>query len=71
MNIAVLGTGSVRQTLSAKLAALGHKVKMGTRHVAEAQTRTTKDGYSNPGIGEWMRITSVKHNGTFNFKVVS
>jgi predicted dinucleotide-binding enzyme len=56
MNIAVLGTGSVGQTLSAKLLTLGHKVMMGTRNVAEAQTRTTRDGYGNPGIGEWTKI---------------
>ena len=70
MNIAVLGTGSVGQTLSAKLLELGNKVVMGTRNVSEAQARTTKDGYGNPGIGEWLRIMSVKHNGAFNFKVV-
>lgn len=55
MNIAVLGTGSVGQTLSAKLLVLGHKVMIGTRSVSEAQTRTTKDGYGNPGIGEWIK----------------
>jgi predicted dinucleotide-binding enzyme len=55
MNIAVLGTGSVGQTLSGKLLELGHNVQMGTRNVAEAQSRTTKDGYGNPGIGEWVK----------------
>jgi 8-hydroxy-5-deazaflavin:NADPH oxidoreductase len=55
MNIAVLGTGSVGQTLSSKLLDLGHQVVMGTRNVAEAQTRITKDGYGNPGIGEWLK----------------
>lgn len=55
MNIAVLGTGSVGQTLSAKLLVLGHKVMIGTRSVSEAQTKTTKDGYGNPGIGEWIK----------------
>jgi len=55
MNIAVLGTGSVGQTLSGKLLELGHKVVMGTRNVAEAQSRNTKDGYGNPGIGEWIK----------------
>jgi predicted dinucleotide-binding enzyme len=54
MNIAVLGTGSVGQTLSAKLVELGHKVVMGTRNVTEAKSRNTKDGYGNPGIGEWI-----------------
>jgi hypothetical protein len=55
MNIAVLGTGSVGQTLAAKLLELGHKVMMGTRNVADAQTKTAKDGYGNPGIGEWIK----------------
>jgi 8-hydroxy-5-deazaflavin:NADPH oxidoreductase len=55
MNIAVLGTGSVGQTLSAKLLVLGHKVMMGTRNVTEAQIRTAKDGYGNPGVGEWIK----------------
>jgi predicted dinucleotide-binding enzyme len=58
MNIAVLGTGSVGQTLSAKLLELGHKVYMGTRNVAEAKSRNTKDGYGNPGIGEWIKSNS-------------
>ncbi len=55
MNIAVLGTGTVGQTLSAKLLELGNKVVLGTRSVAEAQTRTTRDGYGNPGIGDWIK----------------
>lgn len=55
MNIAVLGTGTVGQTLSVKLLELGHNVVMGTRNVAEAQSRNTKDGYGNPGIGEWIK----------------
>jgi predicted dinucleotide-binding enzyme len=55
MKIAVLGTGTVGQTLSAKLLQLGHQVLMGTRNVTEAQTRTAKDGYGNPGIGEWIK----------------
>jgi predicted dinucleotide-binding enzyme len=55
MNIAVLGTGTVGQTLSSKLLALGHGIVMGTRNVAESKTKTAKDGYGNPGIGEWIR----------------
>lgn len=55
MNIAVLGTGSVGQTLSARLLELGHMVVMGTRSVQEAKARTTKDGYGNPGVGEWIK----------------
>ncbi len=55
MNIAVLGTGTVGQTLSSKLLELGHNVVMGTRNVAETKSKTTKDGYGNPGIGEWIK----------------
>jgi len=55
MNIAVLGTGTVGQTLSARLLVLGHEVMMGTRNVQEAKIRTTKDVYGNPGIGDWLK----------------
>jgi 8-hydroxy-5-deazaflavin:NADPH oxidoreductase len=55
MNIAVLGTGSVGQTLAARLLELGHKVTIGTRSVSDAQSRKAKDGYGNPGIGEWIK----------------
>jgi predicted dinucleotide-binding enzyme len=65
MNIAVLGTGSVGQTLSAKLLQLGHQVVMGTRNVSEAQTRTAKDGYGNPGVGEWLKSNAGIKLATF------
>jgi 8-hydroxy-5-deazaflavin:NADPH oxidoreductase len=65
MNIAVLGTGSVGQTLAAKLVQLDHKVVMGTRSVSEAQARTTKDGYGNPGIGVWIKNNSAVKLATF------
>jgi 8-hydroxy-5-deazaflavin:NADPH oxidoreductase len=65
MNIAVLGTGSVGQTLASKLVQLGHKVVMGTRNVGEAQARTTKDGYGNPGIGEWIKSNPAVKLATF------
>jgi predicted dinucleotide-binding enzyme len=74
MNIAVLGTGTVGQTLSSKLLELGHKVLMGTRSVSETKTKTAKDGYGNPAelmLPIWLRVMTVKHSGAFNFKVVS
>jgi hypothetical protein len=55
MKIAVLGTGSVGQTFAARLLALGHEVMIGTRNVQEAQTRTAKDFYGNPGFGDWLK----------------
>lgn len=53
MKIAVLGTGSVGQTLAGRLAGLGHEVVMGTRNVAESLSRTTPDAWGNPAIGTW------------------
>jgi len=34
MNIAILGTGGVGQTIAAKLSGLGHAVTLGTRDAA-------------------------------------
>jgi predicted dinucleotide-binding enzyme len=65
MNIAILGTGTVGQTLSSKLLELGHKVVMGTRNVAETKAKTTKDGYGNPGIGEWIKKNTGVKLATF------
>ncbi len=70
MKIAVLGTGSVGQTLSAKLLELGNKVVMGTRNVSEAQARTAKDGYGNPGIGEWLKSNPGVKLATFTDAIV-
>ena len=36
----VLGTGVVGQTLAGKLASLGHEVRIGTRDVEAARSRT-------------------------------
>lgn len=49
MKIAVLGTGSVGQTIANRLAGLGHDVVIGTRNVAESVLRK-----SAGAIGEWV-----------------
>jgi 8-hydroxy-5-deazaflavin:NADPH oxidoreductase len=54
MKAAVLGTGSVGQTIATRLAGLGHQVVMGTRDVAESKLRKTADAFGNPAIGEWV-----------------
>jgi 8-hydroxy-5-deazaflavin:NADPH oxidoreductase len=54
MKAAVLGTGSVGQTIANRLAGLGHQVVMGTRDVAESKLRKTADAFGNPAIGEWV-----------------
>lgn len=54
MKAAVLGTGSVGQTIASRLAGLGHQVVMGTRDVAESKLRKAADAFGNPAIGEWV-----------------
>jgi 8-hydroxy-5-deazaflavin:NADPH oxidoreductase len=54
MNIAVLGTGNVGQTLASKLSARGHRVTMGTRDPAGTRQRTSPGMYGGPSIAEWL-----------------
>lgn len=53
MNIGVLGTGMVGQTISAKLAELGHDVMIGTRDVATTLARTEPHPYGFPPFSVW------------------
>jgi predicted dinucleotide-binding enzyme len=53
MRIAILGTGTVGQTLAAKLADLGHQVTIGTRDVTETLARDAKDAFGNPPYKVW------------------
>jgi predicted dinucleotide-binding enzyme len=62
MKVAVLGTGSVGQTIAGKLAQLGHEVTIGTRNVEESLARKGKDRMGQPSFGEW-------HQGNSNIKV--
>ena len=39
MEVGILGTGVVGQTIGVKLAELGHEVMIGTRDVGEARAR--------------------------------
>jgi len=50
----VLGTGVVGQTFAAKLAALGHEVRMGTRGVAAARARTEPGQAGAEALGPWL-----------------
>ena len=71
MKIAVFGTGSVGQTLAAKLIELGHEVFMGTRNVAEKASSTAKDHYGNPSFSEWYRDNGSVRLVTFEEAAVS
>lgn len=55
MNIGILGTGNVGQTLAAKLAEVGQNVMIGTRDVQATLARSQPDGYGNPPLSEWLK----------------
>lgn len=48
MNIGILGTGMVGQTLAGKLSALGHDVMIGTRDPGATLARSDNDSFGNP-----------------------
>lgn len=50
---AVLGTGTVGQTLAAKLSEQGHSVFLGTRDPARTLANTQKDNSGNPPFKVW------------------
>lgn len=54
MNIAVLGTGTVGQTLAAALADLDHAVTIGTRDPAATLARTEPDRLGAPPMAQWL-----------------
>ena len=53
MKIAVLGTGTVGQTVAAKLSDLGHEVVVGTRDPQATLARNEPDGMGNPPFSAW------------------
>lgn len=54
MKIAIIGTGSVGQTLADRLAKARHEVVIGTRDVESKLADNTKDQYGNPSFAEWI-----------------
>ena len=65
MKIAVIGTGSVGQTIASKLLELDHNVMIGTRNVSEKLTNNTKEKKGNPPFGEWLEKNSKAKLATF------
>lgn len=55
MKIGILGTGTVGQTLGARLAEAGHHVMIGTRNVKEKLVSDKPDHYGNPPFREWLK----------------
>jgi predicted dinucleotide-binding enzyme len=54
MNIGVLGTGIVAKVVAGKLAALGHKVKLGTRDPKVTLARSEPDMAGGPPLRTWL-----------------
>lgn len=51
---AVFGTGTVGQSLAARLSETGNKVVVGTRNVEATLKRSEKDNYGNPPFSAWL-----------------
>ena len=54
----VLGTGTVGQTWAAKLASLGHEVRMGTRDVEASRSRTEPGPAGAQPLGPWLEANT-------------
>src|SRR5574341_1191935 len=66
MRIGVLGSGTVGQTISAKLVELGHEVMIGCRDVQALLARTTPAMGSPHSFAEWHRQHPKVGVGTFS-----
>jgi 8-hydroxy-5-deazaflavin:NADPH oxidoreductase len=55
MNISILGTGVVGQTIAGKLAEVGHEVMVGTRDVDKTLAHTEPSPYGLPPFGVWLK----------------
>ena len=65
MNIGILGTGIVGQTISGKLAEIGHEVVVGTRDVGKTMARTGPGPYGLPSFSDWQKQHPGIKLGTF------
>jgi hypothetical protein len=65
MNIGILGTGMVGQTLAARLIELGHSVVIGTRDPAKTLANTQPDGMGNPPFSAWHKQNPQVNLATF------
>lgn len=66
MNIGILGTGGVGQTIAAALSGAGHSVMVGTRDVAATLAKTDPDFMGNPPFGVWQQAHPAVQLGTFD-----
>ena len=65
MKIGVFGTSIVGQTISGKLAEIGHDVMVGTRDVAHTMAQTEPHPYGFPAFSVWQQQHPSVKLGTF------
>jgi 8-hydroxy-5-deazaflavin:NADPH oxidoreductase len=65
MQIGILGTGVVGQTIAAALAAKGHSVMIGTRDPAATLARDTGNAFSKTPFRDWQSANPTIRLGTF------
>jgi len=65
MKIGIFGTGTVGQTIAARLSELGHAVCIGTRDPSATLARADKDHYGNPPFRAWLGEHPKVELGTF------
>lgn len=63
--IAVLGSGVVGQTISARLSGLGYDVMVGTRNIQNTLAKSEKDMFGRPPFKEWHNQNPRVKLGTF------
>lgn len=66
MNIGILGTGMVGQSVAGKLADLGHNVVIGTRDVSATLANTSPNAYGLPPFSAWYKEQSKVKLVTFS-----
>ena len=66
MRLAILGTGIVGKTISARLSGLGHEVMVGTRNPEQTISRTEPDNYGGPPFSAWQEEHPEVQLGTFS-----
>ncbi len=65
MNIGILGTGVVGQTIAGKLAEIGHAVMVGTRDLSKTMAQSEPGPYGLPPFSAWLKQHPGVKSGSF------
>ena len=66
MNIGILGTGIVGQSMAEKLSQLNHRVMIGTRNKEKTLAKKEKDNFGRRPFSEWIKGNPNIKFGTFS-----